>query len=238
MRVQLASEPGSADWPNEDFAAVTPGAAVLLDGATIRPGLESGCAHGVAWYARTLGTTLLAAMTADPRGPLPAALGQAIAQVRVQHEHTCDLTNPASPAATVTAVRQSRDGFDYLALSDSTIVADWNDGREPLIITDRRPLVQGYVASTDPAVSGQALTGSLPATGLRGVALLSDGASRLADRFHLRTWPGVLRLIRDGGPAALIRQVRTAEVSDPDCTRWPRGKARDDATVLYWDLPG
>lgn len=33
MRVLLASEPGAAERPNEDFAAVVPGAVVLLDGA-------------------------------------------------------------------------------------------------------------------------------------------------------------------------------------------------------------
>ena len=31
-----------------------------------------------------------------------------------------------------------------------------------------------------------------------------------------------------------IGQVRAAEDSDADCTRWPRSKARDDATVIYW----
>ena len=37
MRVVLASEPGTPGWPNEDFAAVAPGAAVLLDGCTTVP---------------------------------------------------------------------------------------------------------------------------------------------------------------------------------------------------------
>jgi hypothetical protein len=34
MRVLLASEPGAAERPNEDFAAAVPGAVVLLDGAS------------------------------------------------------------------------------------------------------------------------------------------------------------------------------------------------------------
>jgi hypothetical protein len=37
MRVALATEPGTPGRPNEDFAAVAPGAAVLLDGATTFP---------------------------------------------------------------------------------------------------------------------------------------------------------------------------------------------------------
>ena len=70
MRVTLATDPGTPGWPNEDFAAVASGAAVLLDGATTFPrGADTGCVHGVAWYARTLGTTLLAAITAEPRIP-------------------------------------------------------------------------------------------------------------------------------------------------------------------------
>ena len=60
MWVTLASDPGTPGWPNEDFSAVAPGAAVLLDGATTFPrGADTGCIHGVAWYARTLGATLL-----------------------------------------------------------------------------------------------------------------------------------------------------------------------------------
>jgi hypothetical protein len=37
MRLTLATDAGSPPWPNEDFAAVGPGAAVLLDGATTVP---------------------------------------------------------------------------------------------------------------------------------------------------------------------------------------------------------
>jgi len=36
-RVVLATAAGTPGWPNEDFSAVAPGAAVLLDGATTIP---------------------------------------------------------------------------------------------------------------------------------------------------------------------------------------------------------
>ena len=230
MRVTLATSPGTPGWPNEDFAAAAPGAAVLLDGATTFPrGKETGCIHGVAWYARTLGTALLAAVTADPPDPLTQALASAISDVRARHEHTCDLINPSTPAATVTAVRARPGGLDYLALSDSTIAADYGDEREPVIITDAHP-----AAKADPAAALAAQTGTLALAGLRGVALLSDGATRITDRYCLQSWPVTIGVIRDLGPAELIRQVRAAEDTDPDGTRWPRGKARDDATILYW----
>ena len=236
MRVTLATSPGSPGWPNEDFAAAAPGAAVLLDGATQFPrGADSGCVHGVAWHARTLGTGLLAEITAEPAVPLPRALGQAIAGVRARHEDTCDLSHPATPAATVTALRLTPGGIEYLALSDSTIAADLSDG-DPLIITDTRPPARANLATTDLAAAARACTGTIPLTGLHGIALLSDGAARLTDRFGLLTWPAALAVIRDSGPAELIRQVRSAEASDPDGTRWPRSKPADDATILYWHL--
>jgi hypothetical protein len=232
MRVALATEPGTPGWPNEDFAAVAPGAAVLLDGATTFPaGIDIGCAHGVAWYARTLGGALLSALTADPPAPPADCLATAIAEVRAQHDSTCDLSNPSTPAATVTAVRASPAGFDLLALSDSVIAADYGDGRPPLVITDDHP-----PASASPDAASRAYTTTLPGAGLRGIALLSDGATRITERYGLLDWPAFVAVIRDRGPAELIRQVRAAEDSDPDCTRWPRSKARDDATIIYWHL--
>ena len=228
MQVTLATDPGTPGWPNEDFAAVAPGAAVLLDGATTFPrGTDTGCVHGVAWYARTLGTTFLALLTADPAVPLAAAIGD----VRARHERTCDLANPSTPAATVTAVRAAGDGIDYLALSDSSIAADPAGDGPPVMITDGHP-----VASAAPDAARLARTGTLARAGLRGIALLSDGATRISDRYGVLSWSATVGVVRDQGPAELIRQVRAAEDSDPAAVRWPRSKARDDATAVYWRL--
>ncbi|ADG87079.1 protein phosphatase 2C domain-containing protein [Thermobispora bispora] len=90
-----------------------------------------------------------------------------------------------------------------------------------------------WVASTDPRAAEEALTGSVPAEKVRAVALLSDGASRLVDRFHLATWREVVGMVDRYGPAELIRRVRRAERSDPDGKRWPRGKPSDDASAVY-----
>jgi hypothetical protein len=226
----MATDPGTPGWPNEDYACVGPGAAVLLDGCTTTPrGTDTGCVHGVAWYARTLGTDLLAAITAEPRVPLASALEAAIGQVRDRHAGSCDLSLRATPAATVTAVRAGPEGLSYLALSDSSVAADFGDGRPPQVITDRH-----RAAAADPGAAGAATTGTLPYAGLRGVVLLSDGATRISDLYHQLSWPAIIDVIREHGPAALIRQVRAAEDADPDCERWPRHKARDDATVVYW----
>ena len=254
MQVTLATDPGTPGWPNEDFAAVAPGAAVLLDGCTTVPRTrDTGCRHGVAWYARTLGSALLGAITADPAPPLADALAAAIAAVRASHETTCDLANPATPAATVTAVRVTPGGADLLALSDSVIAADYGPDRDPLVLTDDH-----RAASVSPGAGGAARPpphppprrggrarrspraaphSTLPLAGLRGIALLSDGATRITDRYAVLSWPGLLAVLRGPGPAELIGQVRAAEDADPDGIRWPRAKTRDDATAIYWPQP-
>src|SRR5262249_59284150 len=89
-------------------------------------------------------------------------------------------------------------------------------------------------AAAAPAAASQAVTGSEPMDALSGVALLSDGATRLADRFDLATWDQLAAVLADEGPAGLIRQVRAAEDTDPEGQRWPRGKIHDDATAVCW----
>jgi hypothetical protein len=88
-----------------------------------------------------------------------------------------------------------------------------------------------WVASTEPEAAQHAIAGSVPRAQVRVVALLSDGASRLVDRFGLATWEDALKILESLGPSELLRQVRDAENSDPTGLRWPRGKAFDDATV-------
>jgi hypothetical protein len=93
-----------------------------------------------------------------------------------------------------------------------------------------------WIASGDPNAATEAVTGIIPIRGLRAVALLSDGASRLVDRFHLVSWADVAKLLEESGPSELIRRVRGVEDGDPTGQRWPRTKARDDITVAYLRL--
>ncbi|MEH1012096.1 hypothetical protein V6U90_03070 [Micromonospora sp. CPCC 206060] len=76
-----------------------------------------------------------------------------------------------------------------------------------------------WVAKDDPGAASEAITGSCRISDLSGAVLLSNGASRIVDRFGLVDWPGALALLRAHGPAAIIRRVRQAEASsaaDPD----------------------
>jgi Protein phosphatase 2C len=269
VQVTLATKPADAARPNEDFVAASPDAAVLLDGAGTPTGSESGCTHGVAWFVRQLGTSLLAAITTDDTAELAACLVKAIEQVRFLHATTCDLDHPGSPSATVVALRTDGATVDYLVLADSVLVLDCFG--ELRVLTDQRELQVGrrfrarmdalpngtsehdealrqyiealrahrnrdggyWVASANPAAASQALTGSVARAELRAAALLSDGASRLVDRFGLATWQAALKTLDTLGPEELLRQVRAAERSDPNGRRWPRGKAYDDAAVAY-----
>ncbi|MFJ9717786.1 integrase [Streptomyces sp. NPDC101213] len=273
MRVTLGSLPAEPGRENEDFAAAAPGAAVLLDGAGVA-NAETGCTHGVAWFAATLGGLLLSTITAQPARPLANCLADTIGAVRSLHEDVCDLVHRASPTSTVVAVRTGAGTLEYLVLGDSSLLLA-ERGNGTTVVTDRRlddvgrrlrgpvdALPTGspehaaalaeyrdaltglrnrpggfWIAGPDPYAAEHALTGTAELGSLSSVTLLSDGATRLVDRFELTTWQETVTVLDSSGPSELIRRVREVEAGDPDGRRWPRGKARDDATALHWVLP-
>ncbi|MGI9003694.1 MAG: protein phosphatase 2C domain-containing protein [Pseudonocardia sp.] len=268
MLVSLATESARHDADNEDFVGATPNALVLLDGAG-SAGADSGCLHGVAWYSRQLGATLLGELAAPRASTLQHVLRQSIADVTSRHGGCCDITHPGTPSATVLITRV-RDGvLEYLVLADSVLVIETtrgvkaiSDGREasvgdryrhaleasPTGSPEHAQALQDYitamrshrnqpggfwVASVEPAAADEALSGEIPASDIRALALLSDGAGRLADPFGLADWPEILRILDEEGPRRLVRQTREAELTDQDRMRWPRGKVHDDATAAY-----
>ena len=242
MRVSWATDEGSAERGNEDFVAAASGAVVVLDGCGLPLGTDLGCAHGTAWYARALGTRLLARMldglgpeaeppVGPPEGahrprqrPLVARLAGAIADVAAAHRGTCDLRMSTTPAATVLALRRRGELVDYLVLADSTLLLDGRHGVQPIT-------GEPFYAAADPRVADAAVTGTVPADELNRVLLLTDGATRLADVFGVTGWAGLAGIAADEGPAALIERTREIERTDPQGVRWPRGKPHDDATV-------
>lgn len=266
MHVSLATSAGKPGRPNEDFAGVVPGAAVLLDGAGI-PGTESICVHGVAWYTHRLGGALLGRLSRADGRDLVEILASAIGEIAAEHRGTCDLANPGSPQATVLMVRVDRGRLDYLLLADSFLVLDQVCGG-PRVVTDERevaarrvcsaPLVGvlpgtpeydrvrascgeelrarrnqpgGYwIAKDDPHAAEEAVTGSLILHDLDGVALLSNGGSRIVSPYGLTDWSGVLELLRADGPAEVIRRVRQAEART---SGGPDAPVPDDATVVH-----
>lgn len=242
MRVNWATEQGSAERGNEDFVAAAAGAVVVLDGCGLPLGTDLGCAHGTAWYSRSLGVRLLARMldglgplagppVGPPEGmhrpgerPLVARLAGAIADVAAAHRSGCDLSAPTTPAATVLAVRVRGEWADYLVLADSTLLLDGPGGVQEITGGP-------YYAAADPSVAEAAITGTVPVVDLRRVFLLTDGATRLADTFGVTDWTGLAELAVRPGPAGLIERTREIERTDPRAVRWPRAKVHDDATV-------
>ncbi|MEU4480405.1 hypothetical protein AB0F68_20465 [Micromonospora sp. NPDC023966] len=95
----------------------------------------------------------------------------------------------------------------------------------------RRNQPGGYwIAKDDPRAAEEAMTGSRPLHDLDGVALLSNGASRIVSPYALTDWAGVLELLAADGPAEVVRRVRRAEADSPAGTAAP---VPDDATVVH-----
>ena len=255
-----ATAPGDPDIVNEDFVAASPSAAVVLDGVTPMDRSDTGCRHGVAWYARRLGTELfaLATTTASQPRSLVDCLADAIACTRDAHSGSCDLAHPDSPAATVAVVRMVGDQIDYLVLSDAAVVLDL--GTHLCEVSDNRagqvsrrlraggvrptgPVVrahrnrpEGYwVAAEQPEAAYEALTGTAATAEAHRIVVASDGATRLVDTFGLYDWPGALDVLQRDGPDAWLERTRAAEraeAADPAGAR--RAKVHDDATVVLF----
>lgn len=82
-----------------------------------------------------------------------------------------------------------------------------------------------WLAKDDPGAAERAITGSQPIAGLTSAVLLSNGATRIVDRFGLADWPEVLAILAADGPDEVIHRVRRAEAS--------HGVAPDDATIAH-----
>lgn len=123
MRVVVASEPGTPGRDNEDWVSTTPHVVAVLDGATART--DTGCIHGVAWYATKLGAAV-ASRAGDHDVPLSTALAGAIADVAALHPG-CDLSHPGTPSAAAGIVRIGEANVEYLVLGDVSVIADVGD---------------------------------------------------------------------------------------------------------------
>ncbi|MDW5329546.1 protein phosphatase 2C domain-containing protein [Plantactinospora sp. KLBMP9567] len=252
MEVVFASSPGPGGT-NEDALVAGADFAVVIDGATAEPDTDPGCVHGVRWFAVSVASELGRLLTGDAARALPLAdvLHRALDAVGRSHAHTCDLTNPCSPSGTVAMVRTGAGGIEYLVLGDAAFVAEEERGEVRVVSDDRirrfddrpwaalrqvRNVPDGFwVAGSRPEAAHHAITGALPLARLSRAALLTDGASRLVERYGWG-WPALLDLLETHGPADLIAQTRAAERATPPGS-FP-GKAHDDATAVLCRFPG
>ncbi|MCC0580211.1 protein phosphatase 2C domain-containing protein [Streptomyces californicus] len=214
---------------------------LLLSGVTSRPTRPlTDCLAGAIDRVRRLhGGTCDLVHRASPTSTVVAVrVGAEVVEYLVLGDSTLLL---ADKGGAVTAVsdrrldevgRQLRGTLDSLPTGTpehARALAEYRDA-----LTGRRNRPDGFwIAGPDSSAAEHAFAGTLPRSALASVTLLSDGATRLVDRFELASWREALDVINSSGPEELIRSVRAAEADDPDGRRWPRGKAHDDATVLH-----
>ncbi|MEV0700099.1 hypothetical protein AB0I53_19630 [Saccharopolyspora sp. NPDC050389] len=111
----------SGNKPNEDWFVAADGLVVVLDGATIRT--DTGCVHGLPWYVRTFGASLVA-NAADHARDLRDVLAGAIRQVAAAHTDTCDLEHRGTPSAAVGLVRWTSELLEWIVLGDITVIVE------------------------------------------------------------------------------------------------------------------
>ncbi|GAA2946676.1 hypothetical protein ACYCCF_20535 [Streptomyces argenteolus] len=261
MRIALATEPGSPQRPNEDWASTAVPAAgqggvlVLLDGVTPPKG-DDGCVHPVPWFTARLGGSLVELSASRQDLTLTEVLAEAIGRTADIHRSTCDLSHVRTPQATVVLARWDEQAVEHLVLSDSVLLLEAPDGAVLPVVDDRidrlppgslaseavadarvRNKEGGFfTAAADPRVASRAVTGSTPRTEVRALAALTDGASRWTETFREGDWTAALGLLREAGPQGLIERVRELERADADRGYPRRGKTHDDATAVLVEL--
>ncbi|ADB29152.1 hypothetical protein Kfla_0022 [Kribbella flavida DSM 17836] len=234
---------------NEDLALVGPDFVVVLDGATAPRGVDSGCRHDVAWLVRRLGAELATPLVGRSVAPLPDLLADAITAVGASHANHCDLTNPDSPSSTVSMVRVGPDVVEHLVLADSPVVLRAPDGRVTLVADDRIDHLPEYtlesvrrlrnqpggfwVASTEPKAAYEAVRGATERDQVEVFAVLSDGASRYAERYG-HSWQELVAVLEASGPRGLVDRVRAYDTAAAIGSF--RGKRHDDATAVLCRL--
>lgn len=136
MKVLAASQAAPGRAVNEDHVFIVGGLVGVLDGVTQPAGVDSGCVHGSGWYVQRLAYHLTALYLADHDQPLTKLLYDGINSVNEDHQDTCDLAQPNTPASTVCLLREDTDSVDYLVLCDTTLVVERAGSIE--VITDDR----------------------------------------------------------------------------------------------------
>lgn len=170
---------------------------------------------------------------ADPRSPFATVailrLSAGRADYLVLSDSVLVLDRAGAPLV-VSDHRELAIGRPYRSALDATVEgsAEYEQARRDAIdvLRANRNRPGGYwVAKEDPRAAAEAIVGGCPVAEVTGAVLLSNGASRIVDRFRLADWPEVFAVLASSGPAAIIRRVRQAEAR--------QAVAADDATIAY-----
>ncbi len=96
-----------------------------------------------------------------------------------------------------------------------------------------------WIAAADSTVTKHAITGKVPTSAVKQLAMLTDGVARYVDLFRIADWAAVLKVLRRSGPRWFVEKlVRPIEAADPQGVRYPRNRCSDDATVVFIELTG
>jgi|SRR5690625_4224931 len=263
MHISFASEQGQGR-SNEDRAGAGAEWALVIDGATEPPGVETGCRHGVSWLVDRLAGALAGELSAERPAPLADCLAGALESVRRAHGGACDLDNPDSPSATVAVARPlpappaipngvsaGARRLEYLVLADCTVLLAEGAGAITAVTDDRvehlpggRPYSAELVRNHRNADGGFWVAGAVPEAAYRAV---TGSSHRAGARFALLTdgcsrlaeyyghpWERIWHRLETEGPGALISWVRAEEQR----LGVPGGKRHDDATALIGRFGG
>jgi hypothetical protein len=246
VEVTYVCQPASPQHPNDDFVLAADRFVIVLDGATAQPGVDSGCIHDVPWLVARLATNLAVTLTRHPRTTLVDVLREGIVATMNDHAGDCDLRNRDSPSSTVAILRCGADAVDYVVLGDSAVMIEHGDGELLVAHDDRTAYLSDYsvegvsrlrntddgfwIASVCPEAADKALAGSVPLADVRRAALLTDGVTRLVERYG-RSWFDVLERMDKGGAGAVVADVRAEELATAPGAY--RGKVHDDATAVF-----
>src|SRR5690625_1754006 len=188
MHISFASEQGQGR-SNEDRAGAGAEWALVIDGATEPPGVETGCRHGVSWLVDRLAGALAGELSAERPAPLADCLAGALESVRRAHGGACDLDNPDSPSATVAVARPlpappaipngvsaGARRLEYLVLADCTVLLAEGAGAITAVTDDRvehlpggRPYSAELVRNHRNADGGFWVAGAVPEAAYRAV---------------------------------------------------------------------
>ena len=253
MDTSYVCQAASPQRPNEDYVLATDRFVIVLDGATEPAGVDSGCVHDVPWLVAHLAANLASELVRQPHGALVDVLREGIAATMRDHAGECDLRNPDSPSSTVAILRcdveaetdTKAKSVDYIVLGDSAIVIERGDGELLVAHDDRtahlvdyslagvsraRNTEEGFwIASNRPDAAEKAVAGSLPLAEVTRAALMTDGITRLVERYGW-SWLDVLERMDKCGAGQVVADVRAEELASPPGAY--RGKVHDDVTAV------
>ncbi|MEY9933477.1 hypothetical protein ABH926_008132 [Catenulispora sp. GP43] len=244
MEVTYTCQAAPGGRPNDDFVIATERYIVVLDGATAPAGVDSGCIHDVPWLVAQLGTHLARTLSTEQAAPLVEVLRSGIEATMASHADTCDLTNRDSPSTTVAILRRGAEDVEYAVLGDSAVIVEQRDGELVVGHDDRTSYLPAYgveavsqarntewgfwIASNRPDAADYAVTGLVPVSAAYRAAVVTDGITRLVERYG-RSWADLLKRLDSHGPNQLVKDVRAEERATP--AGQYRGKVHDDATA-------